>query len=47
MNSTPLHDFVIGPLALACAFAVFVAAALEAPDLAVPVHAAASLAAAP
>ena len=47
MNSTPLHEYVIGPLALVCALAVFVAAALEAPDPAVPVHAAASLAAAP
>ena len=32
MNSTPLHEYVIGPLALVCALAVFVAAALEAPD---------------
>ena len=32
MKSTPLHEILVGPLALACAIAVFIAATLDAPE---------------
>jgi hypothetical protein len=40
MKSTLLHEFLIGPFALACVAAVFIAVALEAPEDAAPARAA-------
>ena len=47
MKLTPLYEFMIGPLALACVIAVLVGVALEAPDDAAPVGAVTSGSAAP